>query len=122
MAAEVVHDDDVATPYGGHQKFADPRQETDGVCRPVEHTGRDDAIAPQTGHENQRPSMSMRHLCHQTLTRRAATVLARHIRRRPCLVNKDQPGSIDLPLQRLPYLTTPGNIGTVLFTGAQSFF
>jgi hypothetical protein len=47
---------------------------------------------------------------------------AGHVCLRPGLVDKDQPGGINLALQPLPDLTPPGNIAAVLFTGVQSFF
>ena len=56
--------------------------------------------------------------CNQALTQGAATMQARHICLRPGLVNKDQPGSINLALQTLAYLTPPGNVGTVVLRPA----
>jgi hypothetical protein len=66
--------------------------------------------------------MAMGHLCNQALTCGATTVQARHVCLRPGLVDKDQPGGINLALQALPYLTPPGNIAAVLLTGVKSFF
>jgi hypothetical protein len=64
----------------------------------------------------------MRHFGNQALTHSTATVQAGHVCLRPGLVDKDQPGSINLALQPLPDLTPPGNIAALLFTGVQSFF
>ena len=106
----------------GTRNLVTPGQEADSVNRPVKHTGRDDAITPQTGYECQRFPMAVRHLGNQALTHRTATMQAGHVCLGPGLVNKDQPGRVHPALQALPYPTPPGNIVAVLFTGVQSFF
>ena len=53
MAAEVVHDDDIAWPECWHQELSDPGEEADGVDRLSQHTRCDDAVAAQRGDESQ---------------------------------------------------------------------
>jgi hypothetical protein len=56
------------------------------------------------------------------LTSGAAAVGARHVGFGPGLVDEDKPPRIDPRLTRLPPLTPPGDVRTVLFGGAKAFF
>ena len=46
----------------------------------------------------------------------------RHVGLGPGLVDEDQAARIDQPLARLPLLTPPGDVGTILLPCEQAFF
>ena len=53
VAAEIVHDDDVAGGQGGQQALLDIGEKADAVDRPVDDAGRLDAVTAQRCQESQ---------------------------------------------------------------------
>ena len=62
VAAEIVHDDDVAGRERRDEELLDPGGEDLAVDRPVEHAGRVDPVVAQRGEEGQRAPAAERRL------------------------------------------------------------
>jgi hypothetical protein len=122
VAAKVVEHDDIAGLQRGHQELLDPGKEQPPVDRSIDHAGRDDAAAPQSGQKGHGFPVAVRHGCDQALTTRGASMLAGHVGLRPGLVDEDQPLGIDVALVALPPHTLAGNVRPVLLGRAQAFF
>src|SRR4029077_5844387 len=122
VAAEIVHDDDVAEAQGGEQHLLDIGEKADAVDRPVDDAGRLDAVAAQGGEESQRAPAPLWHLGDQTLAALTAAALAGHIGLGPGLVDEDQASRIKVPLVLLPLDAPAGDVGAVLLRGEQAFF
>ena len=122
VAAEIVHDHHVASlqrrdregPYIGQEGLA--------VDRPVEQTGRVDAVAPQGGDKGHGLPAAERRLGLQALATRAPPSQWRHVGLRPGLINQHQAARIDAILIFPPLLTPPRDVGTILLLGEQAFF
>jgi len=122
MAAEVVHDDNVARPQDGHENLLDIGAKTHAIDRSVDDAGRGEPVATQRRQESEGPPFAERRLGDQAFASGAAAVGARHIGFGPGLVDEDKPPRIDRRLTRLPPLTPPGDVRPVLFGGAKAFF
>ena len=70
VAAEIVHDDDVAGPERRDEHLLDIGEEALAVDRAVDDAGRVDAVAAQRGQEGQRAPAAVRHLGDQPLAAR----------------------------------------------------
>lgn len=77
MAAEVVHDDDIALAQGWHQELPDPGKEADGIDRLSRNTRCNAAVAAQRGNEGQCLPVPVRHLGDQALATGVMLVLIR---------------------------------------------
>jgi hypothetical protein len=122
MAAEVIHDDDIAWPERWHQELPDPGEEADGVDRLSQHTRCDDAVAAQCGDESQCLPMPIWHLGNQALPAGATPVRAGHVGLHPGLIDEDQTLGVNLVLVLFPLLTPACDVGPVLLAGVQAFF
>ena len=79
VAAEIVDDDDITTLEGRDQDLLDIGEETLAVDRPVDDTGRGDAIAAERGEEGQRTPPALWHLGDEPLAPRCPAAQARHV-------------------------------------------
>ena len=79
VAAEIVHDDDVAETQRGHQELLDIGAKAGAVDRPIDNTGRSDAVMAQCRQKGQRPPAAVRHLGDQASTAAAAPAPAGHV-------------------------------------------
>jgi hypothetical protein len=122
VAAEIIDDDDVAWLKGRNQELLDIGQEALTIDRPVDHTGRIDAIRSQGGKEGECSPASVRHLRHQPLAARRTSMSACHVGLGPGLVNEDQARRIKPALILLPLDPPSGDVGAILFAGVQAFF
>jgi hypothetical protein len=91
VAAEIVDHHDVASAQGRRQELRDVGQEAEAVDRPVEHTGRGDPVASQSGDEGQRLPMTIRHFVHQALPHGAPAVRAGHVDLSLGFIDEHQP-------------------------------
>jgi hypothetical protein len=122
MAAEVVHDDNVARGEDGGENLLDISAEACAIDRSVDDAGRGEAVATQRRQKREGPPFTEGRFGEEALTSGAAAVGARHVGFGPGLVDEDKPPRIDPRLTRLPPLTPPGDVRTVLFGGAKAFF
>ena len=122
MAAEIVHDHQVARFEGRDENLIDIGAEDHAVDRAVDDAGRAEPVAAQRRQQGEGPPFAERRLGDQTLAFGAPPVRARHIRLRPGLVDEDEPGRIDGRLTRLPLPTPAGDVRPILFGCAKAFF
>ena len=122
VAAEVVHDDDVAGFKRRHENLLDISKEALAVDRAVENEGGVDPVVSQRCEEGQRSPVPMRHLGEQLVSSRSPAAKARHVGLGPGLVDDDQPRWIKPALMHLPAQAPSCDVGAILFGGEQSFF
>jgi hypothetical protein len=111
VAAEIVDDDDVAAPQGGHQHLLNIGQEACAIDRTVEHAGRIDAVHAQRGNESQGAPASVRGPADETLAPTAPATQRRHVCFDPGLVDEHQPAGINLPPISSPVGAATGDVG-----------
>ena len=122
VAAEIVHDDDVARTEGGHQELLDIGAKAGAVDRPVNDAGSGDAVVAQCRQKSQRAPAALRHLGDQPRAAAAAPVPAGHVGFGPGLVDEHPALRVKLALMRLPPVSATGDVGAILFAGVQRFF
>ena len=122
MAAEVVHDDDVAGAEGGDQELFDLSAEAGAVDRPVDNAGSGDPVAAQCRQKGQCPPAPVRQLGDQAGAARRAPVAAGHIGLGPGFVDKHQAFGVKPALVFLPLGPPAGDVGAILFAGGEAFF
>jgi hypothetical protein len=122
MAAEVVHNDNVARREDGRENLLDIGAEAHAIDRSVDDAGRGEPVATQRRQEREGPPSAEGCLGDEALAFGASAMGARHVGFRPGLVDEQEPPRIDRRLTRLPPLTQPGDVRPVLFGGAQAFF
>ena len=122
LAAEVIHDDNVAGAEGGHQELFDVSTEAGAVDRPVDDAGGGDPVAAQSRQKGQCPPAAVRQLSDQAAATWRAPVAAGHIGLSPGFVDEHQPLGVKPALVFLPLGPPTGDVGAVLFTGVQAFF
>lgn len=117
MAAEIVHDDDIAGPEDGNQLLLDIGAKALAVDRPVEDARRCHAIVPQCTEEGQRAPVAVWRKRSQTLAFWSPASDGRHVGFDPGLIDEDEAFRIKMMLQAFPSLSPAGDIGTGLFKG-----
>lgn len=122
VAAEIVHDDDVAGSEAGNKLLFDIGAEASTVDRSVEDAWRGKFAAAQGTEKSQRAPMSMRSEAAQPFALRSPTAQGRHVGLYPGLVDEDQPFGIEVFLPRPPAPSSADDVGASLFKGEQSFF
>jgi len=122
VAAQIVHHHNVACPQGRNQELLHPGEETLCVDRTIQDARRGDAVTSQSSHEGECLARAVWHFVDQTLPSGAAAMHAGHVGLRPGLVDEDQAARINLALPLLPLAPSPGDVSTILLTGAQAFF
>lgn len=122
VAAEIIHDHDVAGCQRRHQHLLDPGQEALAIDRPVEHQRRIDAVMTQGREEGQRLPVAVRDFREQLLAAGRPAAQACHVGLRPCFVDKHQPCGIDVALVRFPAQTQARYVRTVLLGCEQRLF
>lgn len=122
MAAEIVHDNDVARLENRNQLLFDIGAKALAVDRSVEDTGCSQPILPQGPGECQRAPMAVRRKRSQTLAFWSPPPDGCHIGLDPGLIDEDQSVGIEVRLQGFPSLSSASNISTSLLKGEQRFF
>ena len=122
VAAEVVHDDDVARPERGDQQLLDIGAEAYAVDWALEDAGSDQAIAAQRTEEGQGAPVAVRGEAAQSPAPRTPAAQRRHVGLDPGLVDEHQPARIEARLPAFPALPPPGDGGMGLLKGEQRFF
>ncbi|OWK19455.1 hypothetical protein AJ88_41740 [Mesorhizobium amorphae CCBAU 01583] len=122
MAAQIVHDHDVAGPQGREQLLTDIGAEAFTVDRAVEDAWRGEFVAAQRAQEGQGSPMAMRGEAAQALSPWPPAAKRSHVGLDPRLVDEDQTRRIEATLPRLPALAATGNVGPGLLKSEQRFF
>ena len=119
VAGKIVHDDDIALPQDRGEKVFDVGQETRPIHRPIEHTGRGDLLVTQGGNECCRHPMAVGHRREKALTTGRPAIEPDHICLCSRFIKEDKTFRVQIGLARAPLLAGFGDIGAVLFSGAQ---
>jgi hypothetical protein len=122
MAAEVVHDDNVARREDGRENLLDISVEACAVDRSVDNARSGEPVATQRRQNGKGPPFAEGRFGDEAFASGASAMGARHVGFGPGFVDEDKPLRIDRRLTRLPALTPPGDVRPVLFGGAKAFF
>lgn len=122
VAAEIVHDDDVAGSEGRHQLLVDVGAEALAVDRAVEDAGSGQAITAKCPEEGQGTPAAVRREAAQPPTFRAPAAQGRHVGADPGLVDEDEAFGVEPALPGLPASTPAGNVRPTLLKSEQRFF
>ena len=106
MAAEVVHDDDVARLKLRNENLLNISAEAFAVDRAVEQARCGKAVAAQGAEESQRPPVAVGREAAQPFAFWPPSVQWGHVGLNPGLVDKDQASGIELGLPRAPALAS----------------
>jgi hypothetical protein len=83
VAAEIIHDDNIASAQGRHQDLLDIGAKGGAVDRPVDDGRCSDAVVAQRCQKGERASAALRHLGDQASAATAAPMPAGHVGLRP---------------------------------------
>lgn len=122
VAAQIVHDDDVARRECGHEELLDILKEAGRVDRLVENARGIDPVAAQGCKKRHRFPMAVRHLGVEPLSLGCPATQGCHVGLGPRLVDEDEPPGIKPPLELLPLPTPPGDLRPQLLGGQDAFF
>ena len=122
VAAEIVHNDDIARGEGREQALLHIGQEPQAVDRAIEDTGGNNAVVAQGGHERQGLPVAIRPRSDQPLAAGAAAVAPGHIGLGPRLINEHEPTGIKPALSTLPAGAVLGDLRPLLLGGRETFF
>jgi hypothetical protein len=122
VAAEIIHDDNIARAQGGDQELLDIGAKAGAVDWPVDDAGRGDAVVAQRRQKGQRAPAALRHLGDQASAATAAAMPAGHVGLGPGLVDEHQALGVKPALMRLPPGPAAGDVGAILLAGVQRFF
>jgi len=122
MAAQIVHDDDIARRQRGDQALLDIIGEDLAVDRLVEHARRIDPVASQCCEECHRAPMPVRHLGMEPLPPRRPSSQRSHVRLGPSFIDEDEPGRIKPALILLPLLAPTRDPWPQLLGWKNAFF
>ena len=122
VAAEVVHDDNVAGVEASEQDLLDIALEALAVDRPVKHARCRDPVASKGSQERHGLPVAMRDVGHQPLPFQAPAPDGGHVGLGPGFVDKDQPRRINPALVFLPPAAASGDVRSFLFAGVVCFF
>ena len=122
VAAEIVHDHDIARCERRHEELLDPGEEALAIDGAVDDARRIDAIVAQGGNEGQRAPATVRHLGVKTLPAKTAAVGPGHVGFGPRLVDEDEARRIKPALVLSPLRPPPRDPWTILLAGEHGFF
>ena len=122
VAAEIVHDDDVAGPQDRNELLTDIGSEAFAVDRPVEDAWRREFVAAQRTQEGQRAPVAVRGKAAQALSPRSPAAQWGHVGLDPGFVDEDDQLRIDATLPRSPTLASASDVSPSLLKREQRFF
>ena len=122
VAAQIVHNDDIARSEGRQQTLFDIGQEAGAVDRAVEDAGSGHAVVAQRRYESQRLPVPVGAGCPQPLAPGAAAMAAGHVRLGPGLIQEHEAPRVKLALRALPLSAALHDVRPLLLGGHQTFF
>lgn len=122
VAAEIVHDDDVARRQSGNEELLDPSGEDLAVDRSVEDAGRIDPVVSQGREQGQCPPLSKGRFGVEAFASPRSAMRAGHVSLGPCFVDEDETFRVKTALILPPLRATPGDRRPILLAGEQAFF
>ena len=117
VAAEIVHDDDVAGLERRHEELLDIGFEAFAVDRSIKDARCVDPVVPQGREECEGLPMPVRRLTAQALPSRPPAMGTHHVGFCPGLINEDEAGGINLSLMPFPACPSARDVGPVLLAG-----
>ena len=117
VAAQIIHNDDVACRQGWDEALLDIIEEAVAVDRLIKDARSIDPVAAQCRQEGHRFPMAVGHLGIKPFALGAPTAQRGHVRLHPRLIDEDEPSGINPALIFLPLFAPSGNLGTELFGG-----
>jgi hypothetical protein len=122
VAAEIVHDDDVARLKLRNEDLLNIGAEAFAVDGTVEQARRGEAVAAQRAEERQRAPVAMWREAAHPLAFWPPSAQWGHVGLDPGLVNKDQAPGIELGLPCAPALASTRDVGACSLESEQRFF
>lgn len=122
VAAEIIHNHNVASLQAGQKEFPDIGEELDAVDRSVKDTRRINPVAAQGRKERLGSPVTVRRLADQALAANAPASQRRHVRLGPRLIDEDEPRRINFRLIFFPLHAPPGDVRPVLLACDCGFF
>jgi hypothetical protein len=122
MAAEIVHDDDVARLKLRNENLLNIGAEAFTVDRTVKQARRGEAVAAQGAKESQRPPVAVWCEAPHPLAFWRPSAQWGHIGLDPGFVDKDQAPGIEPGLPGVPALASTCDVGACSLEGEQRFF
>jgi hypothetical protein len=122
VAAEIVHDDDVARVERFHQFLLDIGAEAKAVDRPVEDAGGCETMRAERAEEGHCAPMAVRGEAAEASALWPPAPDRRHIGLDPSFVDEDEAARIDAPQPSPPALAFARNIDPRLLKGEDRFF
>jgi hypothetical protein len=122
VAAEIVHNDDVARLERWYEELLDIGFEAFAVDGPIENARRVDPIMPQGRKECERLPVAVWRLPAQALSSQSPAMGAHHVGFGPGLIDEDEASGINLSLMPFPSCPSVRDVGPVLLGWQQRFF
>ena len=122
VAAQIVHNDDIAWGERRQQALFDIGQEAEPVQRAIEDAGSGNAVVAQRRHEGQRLPVAVGPGRPQPLAPGAAAMATGHVGLGPGLIQEDEAPRIQLALPALPPAAAAHDVRPILLGGHQTFF
>jgi hypothetical protein len=122
VAAEIVHDHDIAGLKRWDQHPLDIDPEALAIDRTVDQPRRFDPIAAQGGQEGHGLPMAVRHLGFEPQAPSRPAPQRRHVGLGPGLIEEDQAAGVDPALILNPLRSPSRDVRTILFASHQCFF
>jgi hypothetical protein len=119
---KIVHDDGIAAIERRGQTLLNICDEGQPVHWSVDDEGRDHSIVAQAGYEGDGLPMPVRRVANQSNAPWASTVEPHHLGAGSGLVDKHQSGRVKHVLLSNPATSRTGDVGSILFSGANAFF
>jgi len=122
VAAEIVHDDDIARPQHRNENLLDIGEEGFAVDRAIDDAGGIDAVMAECRQEGERAPMTVRRFGNQLPAARPPAAQRRHVGLGPSLIDEDQAARIETALILLPLQAPTRDGGPILLACEQRFF
>ena len=122
VAAQIVHNDDIARDERRQQTLFDRGQEAGAVDRAIKDTRSGQPVVAQRRHEGQRLPVAVGPGRSQPLAPGAAAMATGHVGLGPGLIQEHEATWIQLALPALPPAAAAHDVRPVLLGGHQAFF
>jgi hypothetical protein len=122
VAAQIIHDDDIARRERWHEELLDIIKEGRAIDWLIKDARCVDPIAAQRGQERHCFPVTVGHFGMEAFAFGSPAAQRSHVGLRPGLVDEDQTPGINPALILLPLLAPSGDLEAELFGGQHAFF